>query len=122
MEDKFPGVGNVVLSSEQPFQEVLDIFWTPTVGYQDYTVVVIDTRAFEEVGTLTLEIEVGRADTVGFLYLFDGDSELLAEERVPKSKLTSVWISSGETRRIIYYFNSGQFFKLGATGGPAQRK
>ena len=47
LEDKFPGLGNVVLSSEQPSEEILDAFRIPTVGYQDYTVVVIDVRAFE---------------------------------------------------------------------------
>ena len=116
LEDKFPGLGNVVLTSEHPSQEVLDAFRIPTVGYQNYTVVVIDTRAFENGGTLTIDIEVGRGDAVGFFYLFDGDSELPTAEKVPEGKLASAWISPGDTRQIMYRFDRGQFFKLGATG------
>ena len=45
---KQPGLGNIVLSSENPSQVVLDLFRTPTAGnYQDYTVIVIDATAFE---------------------------------------------------------------------------
>ena len=116
LEDKFPGLGNVVLSSEQSSEEILDAFRIPTVGYQDYTVVVIDVRAFEGGGTLTIDIEVGRGDAVGFFYLFDGDSELPTDEKVPKGKLASVWISPGDRRQITHHFDRGQFFKLGATG------
>ena len=116
LEDKFPGLGNVVLTNEHPSQEVLDAFRIPTVGYQNYTVVVIDTRAFESGGMLTIDIEVGRGDAVGFFYLFDGDSELPTDEKVPKGKFASAWISPGDTRQIMYRFDRGQFFKLGATG------
>lgn len=122
LEDKFPGLGNVILSSEQPSQEVLDIFQIPTVGYQNYTVVVIDTRAFESGGTLTIDIEVGRAKAVGFFYLFNGDSELPTAEKVPKGKLASVAISPGDTRQITHRFDQGKFFKLGATGSWRKEK
>ena len=54
---KQPGLGNIVLSREQPSQKVLDIFRTPKVGnHQDYTVVTIDASAFENGGTLTIDI------------------------------------------------------------------
>ena len=122
LEDKFPGLGNVVLSSEHPSQEILDIFQIPTVGYQNYTVVVIDTRAFEVGGTLTIDIEVGRAEAVGFFCLFNGDSELPTDERDPKGKIASVWISPGDTRQITHHFDQGQFFKLGATGSWRKEK
>ena len=122
LEDKFPGLGNVVLSSEQTSEEILDVFQIPTVGYQNYTVVVIDVRAFEGGGTLTIDIEVGRAEAVGFFYLFDGDSELPTDEKVPEGKLASVWISPGDTKQITYCFERGQFFKLGATGSWRKEK
>ena len=122
LEDKFPGLGNVVLSSEQPSQEILDIFQIPVVGYQNYTVVVIDVRAFEDGGTLTIDIEVGRAEAVGCFYLFDGDSELPTDEKVPEGKLASVWVSLGDTRQITHRFERGQFFKLGATGSWRKEK
>ena len=114
---KQPGLGNITLNSEEPSQDVLDVFRTPTVGYQDYTVVVIDTRAFENGGTLTVDIETGRADAEGFFYLFDGDSELPMGERVTKDqRLASAWIESDETGQLAHHFDRGAFFRLGATG------
>ena len=116
LEGKQPGLGNVILNNEQPLQEVLDIFRTPMVGYHDYTVVVIDTRAFEDGGTLTIDIEVGRAEGEGSFFLFDGNSEL-STEKVPKGTLARAWlISPGDTEQITYHFDQGQIFKLGASG------
>ena len=117
LEGKQPGLGNIILNSEEPSQDVLDFFRTPTVGFQDYTVVVIDTRTFENGGTLTVDIETGRADAEGHFYLFDGDSELPMDERVPKDKrLASAWIEPDETGQLTHPFDQGAFFRLGATG------
>ncbi len=113
---KQPGLGNVVLTAEDPSQEVLDIFRTPTVGYQDYTVVVIDATAFENGGTLTIDIKIGREEGEAAFYLFDGDTELSTEEEKPKDMLTWEWGESGDTRQITHAFDRGQFFKLGVTG------
>ena len=114
---KQPGLGNVVLTTEDPSQEVLDIFRTPTVGYQDYTVVVIDATAFENGGTLTIDIKIGREEGEAAFYLFDGDTELSTEEEKPKDMLTWTWGEPGDTRQITHRFDRGQFFKLGTTGG-----
>ena len=117
LEGKQPGLGNIILISEESSQDVFDVFRTPTVGYKDYTVVVIDTRAFENGGTLTVDIETGRADAEGFFYLFDGDSELPMGELMPKDKrLASVWIEPDETGQLTHRFDRGEFFRLGATG------
>jgi hypothetical protein len=113
---KQPGLGNVILTSEQPSQEVLDIFRTPTVGHQDYTVVVIDATALENGGTLTIDIGIGREEGEAAFYLFDGDKELSTEEESPKDKITWVWGEPGDTRQITHAFDRGQFFKLGITG------
>ena len=83
LEGKQPGLGNVILNNECPRQQILDIFRTPTTGYHDYTVVVIDARAFENGGTLTIDIEVGRAEGAGSFFLFDSSAEL-STEKVPK--------------------------------------
>ncbi len=114
---KQPGLGNVVLTAEDPSQEVLDIFRTPTVGYQDYTVVVIDTTAFENGGMLTIDIKIGREEGEAAFYLFDGATELSTEEEKPKDILTWTWVEPGDTCQIIHRFDRGQFFKLGTTGG-----
>ena len=117
LEGKQPGLGNITLNSEEPSQDILEVFRTPTVGYKDYTVVIIDTRAFEKGGTLTVDIETGRADAEGHFYLFDGDSDLPMDERVSKDKrLASVWIEPDETGQLAHRFDRGAFFRLGATG------
>ncbi len=114
---KQPGLGNIVLSSENPSQAVLDLFRTPTVGnYQDYTVIVIDATAFENGGTLTVDIEIGREEGEAAFYLFDGDTELSTEEEKPRDMLTWEWGEPGDTRQITHAFDRGQFFKLGVTG------
>ena len=113
---KLPGLGNVVLNPEYPSQEVLDIFRKPTVGYQDYTVVVIDARDFENGGTLIVDFEIGRGDGAGTFNLFNGDTELSTDEKKPKDVLTREWGSPGDKKQITYQFDRGQFFKLGVTG------
>ena len=118
LEDKQPGLGNLTLTNEHPSQEVLDIFRTPIGGHQNYTTVVIDARAFENGGMLTINIEVGREDSDGTFYLINGDTEFPTEgEGIPKKDLLAwVWRESGETGQITYRFDRGQFFKLGAIG------
>ncbi|MYK95145.1 hypothetical protein F4009_14300 [Candidatus Poribacteria bacterium] len=114
---KQPGLGNIVLSSENSSQVVLDLFRTPTVGnYQDYTVIMIDATAFENGGTLTVSIEIGREEGEAAFYLFDGDTALSTEEEKPKDMLTWEWGEPGDTRQITHAFDRGQFFKLGVTG------
>ncbi|MDE0397113.1 MAG: hypothetical protein OXL96_04840 [Candidatus Poribacteria bacterium] len=118
---KQPGLGNIILNSEEPSQNVLDFFQTPTVGFQDYTVVVIDTRAFENGGTLTVDIETGRADAEGLFYLVDGNDDLPTTERVTKHMVLAMkWLEPDETGQLTYRFDQGQFFKLGATGAHSR--
>ena len=116
LEGKQPGLGNITLNSEEPSQEVLEVFRTPVVGYQDYTIVVIDTRAFENGGTLTVDIENGRAEAKGVFLLFDGDSQLPMDDWVPQDKKLD-WVSLGpdETGKLTHRFDRGAFFRLGAT-------
>lgn len=117
LEGKEPGLGNSVLTHEHPSQEVLDIFRTPIGGHQNYTIVVIDARAFENGGTLTIDIEVGREDSDGTFYLLKGDTEFPTEGGVLyEDVLAAVWNEPGETGQITYRFDRGQFFKLGAIG------
>jgi len=117
LEGKQPGLGNIILNSEEPSQDVFDVFRTPTVGYKDYTVVVIDTRAFENGGTLTVDIETGRADAEGYFYLVDGNDDLPTTERVTKYMVLAMkWLEPDETGQLTHRFDRGQFFKLGATG------
>ncbi|MYB00184.1 hypothetical protein F4X90_10985, partial [Candidatus Poribacteria bacterium] len=117
LEGNQPGLGNITLNSEEPSQDVFDVFRTPTVGFQDYTVVVIDTRAFENGGTLNIDIETGRADAEGCFYLVDGADDLPTTERVTKHMVLAMkWLEPDETGQLTYRFDRGQFFKLGTTG------
>lgn len=130
-----PGLGTLFLTPEQPSQEVLDIFRTPITAHQDYTVVFIDTTAFENGGTLTINIQVGRDNGIGVFHLLNGDKKLPTEKapdgidseawnsqgsveyKKALDALTRVWgILPGQTGQIKYDFNQGQRFKLCATG------
>ncbi|RKU12038.1 hypothetical protein C6501_11640 [Candidatus Poribacteria bacterium] len=116
LEEKQPGLGNIVLTREHLVEEVLDVFRTPAVGYLDYTVVVIDLTSFENGGTLTIDIKIGRDKGDGEFYLFDEDGELSIDEEEPKDALTGTWGEPCDTRQITYRFERGQRFKLGASG------
>ena len=116
LEGKQPGLGNIVLTHEHPVEEVLDVFRTPTVGYLDYTVVVIDVTSFENGGTLTIDIKIGRDSGDGEFYLFDEDGELSTDEEEPKDALTGTWGEPGDTMQITHRFDRGQLFRLGASG------
>ena len=138
---KFPGLGNLILRREQPSLEVLDTFRTPKVAHQDYTIIVIDTTAFEGGGTLTIDIYVGTDDAKGKFHLFDGD-KALPTEKAPDSidaevwnsqqgadyvkaldALATVWhIDPGDTERISHRFDQGQLFRLCATGSRRSEK
>ena len=117
LEGKQPGLGNIILTREHPSQKVLDTFRTPICSHHDYTIVVIDTRAFENGGTLTIDIELGRGDSDGSFYLINSDTEFPTTEGIPREDLlASAWSESGETGQITYRFDQGQLFKLGAIG------
>ena len=135
MAGKRPGLGALVLTPEQPSQEVIDTFRSPVAAHQDYTVVYIDTSAFEEGGTLIADIQVGSDNGIGIFHLLDGDKKL-PTEKAPDGidpedwndqesdeyekaldALAKVWgIFPGETGHITYQFDRGQRFKLCATG------
>ncbi len=106
----------VVLTEENPEQEILSIFRTPEGGYQDYTVVEIDTTAFKNGGMLIIDIWVGDAEAAGSFDLFAGDSEL-PTKGAPRNALQSAWGISPQNGSVLeHYFYQGQVFKLGATG------
>lgn len=106
----------VVLSETEPSQQVLGVFRTPTAGYQDYSVVEIDTTAFKEGGTLTIDLWIGGAEGAGAFILFTNNNEL-STDGMPKVVLTSAsGIVPGKGGRITHRFEEGTSFKLGATG------
>ena len=132
---KRPGLGNVILTPEQPSHQVLDTFKVPVKAHKDYTVVYMDATEYKNGGTLTIEIEVGRDDAIGIFHLLDGDRKLPSVEPpdgiVPDEwynqesdeykralgALTQCWgIFPGETGKITHNFHKGQRFKLCATG------
>lgn len=138
---RFPGLGNLILRKEQPSLEVLNTLRTPMVAHQDYTVIVIDATAFEDGGTLTIDIQSGIDDARGEFFLFDGD-KALPTEKAPDGVDADVWnsqqgadfvkaldalaivwgIDPGDTERISHRFNRGQLFRLCATGSRSSEK
>ena len=134
LEGKRPGLGRIVLTRVCSSSEIMDTFQTPMVPHQDYTVVEIDATAFEDGGTLTLDVGVGRGKAEGIFCLFDGDKDL-PTEKAPEGVLASIWESQQgeayveaidalaiewfyptETGKITYPFDQGKLFRLWATG------
>lgn len=104
------------LSLGEELIEVLNVFRGPGNGYQDYTTVEIDATAFEQGGTLIIDIQVGEGEATGSFDLFAGDAEL-PTEGFPDEALASAWdIPPGDTGQIRHPFAHGQMFKLGGTG------
>ena len=140
LEGKCPGLGRIVLTGACPSSEIMDTFQTPMVPHQDYTVVEIDTTAFEDGGMLTLDIGAGRGKAEGVFYLFDDDKDL-PTEKAPKGVPASVWerqegevylealgalateaVYPEKTERVTYSFDEGQLFRLCVTGSPYSAK
>ena len=89
---------------------------------QDYTVINIDTTAFENGGVLKIAITLGHAEASGSFDLFAGDSEL-PTEGAPQNALASSYGIRPDGNGIIKYgFDRGQVFKLGATGDWFSKK
>ena len=126
---KLPGFGNTVLIPEQPSQEILDVFRTPEFGHQDYTVVVIDTTAFENGGTLTIDLEVGNEKAYGVFHLLDADQTLTYDaahkrpEAIMLEKSHDIgWYDPCEKEQMTHRFERGQVFKLVALGWASNEK
>lgn len=135
LEAKRPGLGDLILTPEQPSQEVIDTIFTPKKAHEDYTVIGIDTTAFEKGGSLTIDFKVGRDDAIGLFYLLDGDRKI-PTEKVPEGIDSTIWhdqhseesknalaplascwgIFPNETGQLKFDFDKGQLFKLCATG------
>ncbi len=114
-----PMVSNSQQLTEETQQtqiEVLDFFRMPESGHMDYTVVHIDATAFEDGGTLTIDIHVGSGEAAGSFDLFNGDSKLPSGGiRRSSDALAHQWgIPPGGTGVIVYQFDRGQTFQLGA--------
>ena len=106
----------VTLNETEPSQNVLSILRTPEANYQDYTVVEIDTTAFKDGGTLTIDLWIGSAEAAGAFILFARDTEFTTDG-MPKVILTSAsGIVPGKSGRMTHRFDTGTHFKLGATG------
>ena len=113
---------NVVLNDEKPSHEILSVFRTPTAGYQDYDVVEIDTTAFKNGGTLTVNIRIGNADASGAFILFANNSQF-STDGMPETVLASATgIRRGKAGRITHRFEEGAVFKLGITGNAFSGK
>ena len=126
---KRPGFGNTVLTPEHPSQRILDVFRTPEYGHQDYTVIVIDTTAFESDGTLIIDIEVGSEKAYGAFHLLDADHTLTfdAAHKRPEGILLEEshaigWLGPNETEQITHRFERGQVYKLVALGWASNEK
>ena len=129
LKGKLPGFGNTVLTPEQPSQRILDVFRTPEYGHQDYTVIVIDTTAFERGGTLIIDIEVGDEKAYGAFHLLDADHQLTYDAvrkrqgAIMLEKSHDIgWYGPCETGQMTHRFERGRIFKLVALGWASNEK
>ena len=124
LDGKRPGLGDVILTVQQPSQEVVDTFRTVTPG--QYTVFALDATAFEEGGTLNIDIQIGRDTADGIFYLFHDDSKSPKTKKVLDMEKNDGVVSdalakvrclyAGQTKKIRHPFDQGQRFKLCAIG------
>lgn len=122
LHEKFPGLGHIVLNNEEPSQDILNIYYTPVERIEDPTIVMIDTRAFENGGRLSVNINVGMGDGEGWFDLYDDDRKLSRKEQADEDPLVSTWIEPGDTGQITYCFDRGKIFKLSAIGSWYNKK
>ncbi|MCE2415619.1 hypothetical protein J4G07_16665 [Candidatus Poribacteria bacterium] len=107
----------------------MDVVRTPEYGHQDYTVVVIDTTAFERSGTLVIDVEVGDEKAYGSFHLLDADHRLTFDPyyKRPEGILLEEshdtgWLGPNETGQMTHHFECGQIFKLVALGWASNEK
>ena len=129
LEGKLPGFGNTVLTPEQPSQQILAVFRTPQYGHQDYTIVVIDTTAFENGGTLTIDLELGNEKAYGSFFLLDAKHKLTFDaankrpEGIMFDKSHDIgWYDPCEKGQLKHQFERGQIYKLVAMGWSSNEK
>lgn len=129
LADKLPGFGNIVLTPDHPSKTLLDVFRTPEYGHQDYTVVVIDTTAFKNKGTLTIDIELGNDKAYGSFFLLNADHKLSydPENRRPEVAMFDGahdigWYDPSEIGQMTHQFESGQIYKLVGMGWGSNEK
>ena len=109
---KLPGFGNTVLTPKS----LHNGYWTfshTEYGHQEYTVVVLDTTAFENGGTLTLDIEVGHEKAFGGFHLLDAEHKLTydADHKRPEPIMLNEshdigWYGPCETGRMTHSFET----------------
>jgi hypothetical protein len=94
-------------------------------GIQDYRVVGIDTRKFVEPACLTVDVSVDPSakGRTGSFDLFPGDvivpADGAAQERL-RAKISEHFaydVHPGKSKRISVFFDRGNYYQLGATGG-----
>ena len=129
LSGKLPGLGNIVLTPDNPSHNVLDVFRTPEFGHQDYTVAVIDTTAFKSKGTLTIDIELGNDKASGSFFLLDAEHKLSfdADNKRPDGTMFDGahdigWYDPCEIGQMVHQFERGQIYKLVGMGWASNEK
>ena len=127
MEGKRPGLGDLILTPEQPSQEVVDTFRTPIAAHQGlYLLSILTPPRLKRVAHSLPTSKSVETSGIGIFHLLDGDKKLPTEKapdgidpeewnsqgsdeyKKALDALTRVWgIFPGETGQITYQFNRG---------------
>ncbi len=105
---------DVVLNSEQSTLEVVDVVRTPKAGFQESTIVNIDATAFENGGTLNIDIRFGSAEFITSCYLYEGDIQFPQKrgQRYDQSIANATDVPQNGTAKISYPFYRSQHFRF----------
>jgi hypothetical protein len=88
----------------------------PGNGYQDYTIVLIDTRAFPNGGKLVMTVGLGSGGSDGSFDLFLEGTDIPTKGK-PDRSVAHIWDLGREHNATMEYrFSAGQVFQFGATG------
>lgn len=108
---------DVVLNSELSTLDVVDVVRTHKAGFQESTIINIDTTAFENGGTLNIDIRFGSAEFITSCYLYEGDIQFPQErgQRYDQSIANATDVPQNGTAKITYPFYHSQHFMLALT-------
>lgn len=105
---------DVVLNSEQSTLDVVDVVRTHKAGFQQSTIVNIDATAFENGGTLNIEIRFGSAEFITSCYLYEGEIQFPQErgQRYDQSIANATDVPQNGKAKISYPFYRSQHFRF----------
>ncbi|NOH01082.1 MAG: hypothetical protein HND47_03465 [Chloroflexi bacterium] len=106
----------LVLTRSQPSASAEGELVAPGREKQKYTLFLVDTRDFQNGGTITFEITLGTGESDASFDLFPEGVPIPTEGRALDSVATLYDLPRGSSGTMSYTFAAGQVFQFGASG------